>query len=249
MIKAIVVDDEVKNREGLSKMISQFCHYVDAVGEAESVDAAIELIDEHNPELVFLDIEMPEKNGFALLEHYDEPEFQVIFTTAHAEYAIKAIKLAALDYLLKPVNLNELKVAVEKAIREAANNDQDERLSILKESRGQGDFKFQRIALPTSEGVEFYTISDILRCEADRAYCRFHMSNKQAIIVSKPLSDFEDMLQECNFMRIHKSNMVNMSHVRKYVKGRGGYVVLTDGSHVDVSVRRKDEVMKALGIN
>ncbi|MEQ9188749.1 MAG: LytTR family DNA-binding domain-containing protein, partial [Cryomorphaceae bacterium] len=240
---------EVKNREGLARMINQFCHDVNVVGEADGVDAAIGLIDEHHPELVFLDIEMPGKNGFSLLEHYEDPKFQVIFTTAHAEYAIKAIKFAALDYLLKPVNLNELKVAVEKAIRQVDDGGNDERLSVLKESRGQGEFKFQRIALPTAEGVEFYTISDILRCEADRAYCRFHMVSKQAIIVSKPLSDFEDMLQECNFMRIHKSNMVNMSQVKKYVKGRGGYVVLTDGSHVDVSVRRKEEVMKALGIN
>ena len=230
-------------------MIGQFCHDVEVVGMADGVDPAIKLIDDQHPDLVFLDIEMPEKNRFALLEHYSEPDFQVIFTTAHAEYAIKAIKFAALDYLLKPVNLNELKVAVERAIQQANNSSNDERLSILKESRGQGEFNFQLIALPTSEGVEFYTISDILRCEADRAYCKFFLTDNKSVMVSKPLSDFEDMLRECNFMRIHKSNMVNMAHVRKYIKGRGGYVVLIDGSHVDVSVRRKDEVMKALGIN
>ena len=248
-MKAVVVDDEVKNREGLAKMISQFCHDVEVVGIAEGVDEAIEIIDSHQPGLVFLDIEMPEKNGFALLEHYDSPDFQVIFTTAHAEYAIKAIKFAALDYLLKPVNLNELKIAVEKAIKEAPHADQSERLSLLKENRGQGDFKFQRIALPTSEGVEFYDIPNILRCEADRSYCKFYFTEKKSVVVSKPLSEFEDLLQECNFLRIHKSNMVNMGHVTKYVKGRGGYVVLSDGSHVDVSVRRKDELMDALGIH
>lgn len=249
MIQAIVVDDEVKNREGLAKMISQFCHDVEVVGMADGVDAAIKLIDKHHPTLVFLDIEMPEKNGFALLEHYDQPDFQVIFTTAHAEYAIKAIKFPALDYLLKPVNINELKIAVEKAINEASSPDQRDRLNVLKESRNKGDFKFQKIVLPTSDGVEFYTIANILRCEADRAYCRFYLTDGQVVIVSKPLSEFEDLLEECNFVRIHKSNMVNMIHVTKYVKGRGGYVILEDGSHVDVSVRRKEVLMKALGLH
>jgi two-component system LytT family response regulator len=248
MIAAIVVDDEVRNRESLAKMITQFCHDVHVVGQADGVAQAIELIDFHEPELVFLDIEMPDSNGFALLEHYESPNFQVIFTTAHAEYAIKAIKFAALDYLLKPVNLNELKVAVEKAIRDRLHSDMQQRLTLLKESRGQGEFQFQRIALPTVEGVEFFSIERILRVEADRSYCRFFMDDGRFVTVSKPMSEFEDLLVECNFLRIHKSHMVNMSHVKKYVKGRGGYVVLSDGAHLDVSVRKKDELLKALGI-
>lgn len=252
MISAIVVDDEVKNRELLAKMISQFCHNVNVVGQAESVDVAISLIDEFEPDLVFLDIEMPDKNGFALLEHYENPKFQVIFTTAHAEYAIKAIKFAALDYLLKPVNLNELKIAVEKAAIEAERPERDrmlsDRFAILRESRGQGNFNFQKIALPSADGLEFYSIAKILRCEADRAYCRFYFESGESVLVSKPLSEFEDLLQECDFFRVHKSNMINLNHVKKYVKGRGGYVILSDGSHVDVSARKKDELMAVLGI-
>ena len=253
MIKAIVVDDEVKNREGLSKMISQFCHDVEVCATAESVEMAIDEIEKHDPDLVFLDIEMPEQNGFELLEQIESPKFQVIFTTAHAEYAIKAIKFAALDYLLKPINLNELKAAVERAVNRASNPIKDnrlkERLSVLSESRTKGNFSFQKIALPSSEGLEFYNISKILRCEADRAYCKFYLDSGNSVLVSKPLSEFEDLLSECNFFRIHKSNMINLDHVTKYVKGRGGYVILSDGSHADVSARRKDELMNVLGIS
>lgn len=253
MIKAIVVDDEVKNREGLAKMISQFCHDVQVCAISESVDDALNQIEKHDPDLVFLDIEMPDQNGFELLEKIQSPRFQVIFTTAHAEYAIKAIKFAALDYLLKPINLNELKIAVEKVAGQSKNPTSTahlkERLSVLSESRNKGNFSFQKIALPSAEGLEFYNISTILRCEADRAYCRFYLDSGKSVLVSKPLSEFEDLLTECNFFRIHKSNMINLDHVAKYVKGRGGYVILSDGSHADVSARRKDELMSVLGIS
>lgn len=251
MIEAIIVDDEVKNRQGLAKMLDQFCPDVKLVGLAEGVDKAIKLIKEHDPAIVFLDIEMPEKNGFDLLEHFENPRFEVIFTTAHADYAIKAIKFAALDYLLKPVNINELKVAVEKAIKQIDGRNErgpDERISILRDNRDDKNFNFKRIALPSSNGLEFYKVDGIIRCEADRSYCKFHLASGDKVMVSKPLSEFEELLEECQFFRIHKSNMVNLNHVVRYVKGRGGYVVLTDGNHVDVSARRKEELMRKLGI-
>lgn len=250
MLKAIIVDDEEKNREGLAKMIDQFCHDVAVVGKAESASAAKKAIQEHQPDLVFLDIEMPGGNGFSLLEEMPNPNFQVIFTTAHADYAIKAIKFAALDYLLKPININELKTAVEKAIINM-NAAQDgsllkKKIEVLKDNRKNEGFDFEKIALPTSDGIDFYEIREILRCEADRAYCKFHMLNGQKVVVSKPLKEFEDLLEECNFFRVHKSNMINLNQIKKYVKGKGGYLILSDDSHVDVSVRRKEALMDVL---
>ena len=250
MLKAIIVDDEEKNREGLARMIDQFCHDVAVVGKAESASAAKKAIQEHQPDLVFLDIEMPGGNGFSLLEEMPNPNFQVIFTTAHADYAIKAIKFAALDYLLKPININELKTAVEKAIinMNAAQGGSllKKKIEVLKDNRKNEGFDFEKIALPTSDGIDFYEIREILRCEADRAYCKFHMLNGQKVVVSKPLKEFEDLLEECNFFRVHKSNMINLNQIKKYVKGKGGYLILSDDSHVDVSVRRKEALMDVL---
>ncbi|MFI5204707.1 MAG: LytR/AlgR family response regulator transcription factor [Flavobacteriales bacterium] len=249
MITAVIVDDEEKNREGLAKMLDQFCPDVRVVGKAENISSAKEIIQQEKPQVVFLDIEMPGGDGFSLIEEFEKPDFQVIFTTAHAAYAIKAIKFAALDFLLKPININELKVAIEKAIANYTNKTDTglkQKINVLRENRTNDKFDFQKIALPTIDGIEYYAINMILRCEADRAYCKFYLSTGKQILVSKPLSEFEDLLTECNFFRIHKSNMVNLNHIKKYVRGSGGYVVLSDDSHVDVSVRRKEELMSIL---
>ncbi len=250
MVNALIVDDEQNNREALAKMLDQFCPDVHVVDKVGSVAEAIESIGNHDPKIVFLDVEMPGGNGFTLLEQIDNPNFHVIFTTAHAAYAVKAIKFAALDYLLKPINLNELKVATEKAIK-SINNGQSEgdkarKIEVLRDNRTKESFDFSKIALPTIDGIEFYKVDDILRCEADRSYCKFYLNDGKSIVVSKPLKEYEDLLSECNFFRIHKSNMVNLGHVTKYVKGKGGYVVLTDGSHVGVSHRKKDDLMNIL---
>lgn len=249
MITALIVDDEEKNRETLAKMFDMFCPDVKVIGKAEDANSAYEIIQKDKPQVVFLDIEMPGGDGFSLIEKFDTIDFQIIFTTAHAAYAIKAIKFAALDYLLKPINLNELKVAVEKAIANKdskSNLELDKKIEVLKDNRVNNNFEFQKIALSTLEGIEYYSIDQILRCEADRAYCKFHFVGGKQILVSKPLSEFEELLNECNFYRVHKSNMVNLAHIKKYVRGAGGYVILSDDSHVDVSVRRKEDLMVVL---
>ncbi len=248
-VTALIVDDEYKNRESLAKLIDQFCYGVEVIGQSENVKSAKEFIDNNKPQIVFLDIEMPGGNGFTLLEKFKNPEFQLIFTTAHADYAIKAIKFAALDYLLKPINVNELKIAVEKAIQNISSDKNDslnKKIDVLKVNQQNEGFNFKKIALPSLDGIEFYEIEEILRCEADRAYCKFYLINGKRITVSKSLREFEDLLNECNFFRVHKSNMINLSHIKKYVKGKGGYVVLSDDSHVDVSVRKKEMLMEVL---
>ena len=251
MLKALIVDDEIKNRETLDKMLSQFCPEVELVDKVNSVAAALESISFHQPDLVFLDIEMPGGNGFQLLEQLEQPGFEVVFTTAHADYAIKAIKFAALDYLLKPINIKELKAAVEKAVEkraggESQQNVTEKKYEVLKNNIGTDDFKFTKIALPTLDGIDFIEVDEILRCEASRSYSNFYLRDGSKIVVSKALKEFEDLLTECNFFRVHKSNMINLQYITKYVKGKGGYVVMEDGSNVDVSVRRKEDLLKKL---
>ena len=202
--------------------------------------------------IVFLDIEMPNGNGFTLFDKVNDPNFYVIFTTAHADYAIKAIKFAALDYLLKPINLTELKSGIEKVaskMREVNGGilENSQRYEVLRTNHKEGiSFDFKKIALPTSEGLEFYQVKDILRCEANRAYCTFHFMGKKRIIVSKSLKEYESILSDANFFRVHKSNMVNVSHISKYLKGKGGQVILSDGSLVNVAVRKKEGLLKVL---
>lgn len=248
MIRSLIVDDEEKSRETLKKMVQNFCQDVEVVGEAASVAEAVDIIDEENPDVVFLDVEMPGGNGFTLLEKYDKPPFQVIFTTAHDLYAINAIKFAALDYLLKPVNIKELQEAVSKVEKSEEDDEiRIEQYEALKSNLSQTDKKFTKIALPTSEGIDFFEADDIIRAEADRAYSNFFIKGGKKIMISKPLKEYEALLEECNFFRIHKSHMVNLNHLKKYVKGKGGYVIMDDESYVDVSVRRKEALLTRIG--
>lgn len=250
MITCVIVDDEKHVRESLTKMLEMFCPNVSIKGVATNIKEAKELILEKKPHLVFLDVEMPSGSGFDLLESLDKIDFKVVFTTAHAVYAIKAIKYAAMDYLLKPINVDELKDAVSKCAEHQLDTDAyQKQAEVLKSNRQAENFAFSKIALPTSDGIEFFDLEDIIRCEADRAYCKFHLTNNKKIHISKPMSEYEEILSQTNFLKVHKSNIVNLNHVVKYVKGKGGDLVMTDGTLVNVAVRRKDEVVQALGIN
>jgi two-component system, LytTR family, response regulator len=250
-ISCIIVDDEIQNQEVLARMLDQFCPTVEVLGRAPSVDEAILLIDKFKPKIVFLDVEMPGGSGFTLFDRITKPTFFTIFTTAHADYAIRAIKIAALDFLLKPINLTELRIAVEKVaerLRNQSENDQTntKKIEVLNANKRGNNFEFKKIALPTTEGLEFYLVKDILRCEADRAYCIFHLTGKRRIVVSKSLKEYVDILEEASFFRVHKSNMVNVQHITKYIRGKGGHVLLNDGSLVAVAVRKKEELLAVL---
>jgi two-component system LytT family response regulator len=231
-------------------MIEMFCPTVKIMGTAANIVQAKALIDETNPELVFLDVEMPGGSGFDLLQSLGNVNFRVVFTTAHAAYAIKAIKYAAMDYLLKPISIGELKGAINKLEEESQKKNQtNEQIGVLNSNWQNENFNFTRIALPTPEGLEFFETKNIVRCEADRAYCMFYLNDKRKIHISKSMSGYEDILTQANFLKVHKSSMVNLSHVKKYIKGKGGFLVMSDGSNVDVAMRRKDAVMQALKIS
>ncbi|NAY91302.1 response regulator [Muricauda sp. JGD-17] len=248
-IGAIIVDDEERHHETLGKMLDNFCPSIEILGDAYNVDEAVGLIHEKNPQIIFLDIEMPGGNGFTLFDHFEEPPFEVIFTTAHDLYAINAIKYAALDYLMKPVNIKELQDAVARAtkvIGKKENTTSTEKINVLKSNLRLEDQRFTKIALPSSDGIDFIEAEAIIRAEAERSYSNFYLQNGKKILVSKPLKEYEALLEQCNFFRVHKSHMINLTHLEKYVKGKGGYVIMNDGSHVDVSVRKKDDLLNRL---
>lgn len=227
-------------------MLSEFCPQVQLAGEAGNADTGKKMILDKKPQLVFLDIEMPYGNGFDLLNDLMPIDFEVIFVTAFDKYLLQALKYSALDFLLKPVNIEELKNAVKNAEIRIHKNLINQQLSILLENfRKESSLK--KIAIPTAEGFDFISVSDIVRCEAMGSYTRIHFNNSQKVLVSKPLKDYESLLPEDIFFRIHNSHLINLNYIKKYNRGRGGVVELEDGSVIEVAVRRKEEFLKRFG--
>ena len=250
-LSCVIVDDEPQNQQVLAKMIDKFCPFLEIAGIASTTNQAAELIEHYSPDIVFLDIEIPRENGFTLFDKVNAEKFQVIFTTAHADYAIKAIKFAALDYLLKPISLTELRASIEKASEKQRSkfgevSSTQEQINFMNENSNGINFDFQKIALPTDTGLSFYNLKDILRCQADKAYCIFHFVDGKRLVVSKCLKEYEGLLAESNFLRVHKSNMINLTHVDKYIKGNAGTIILSDKSRIDVSVRKKKYLLEAM---
>ena len=246
MLKAIIIDDEYDSREALRMAVEKYCEEVEIVASCESPEAGLSAIQTLRPDLIFLDIQMPHMSGFDLLNRIDPIDFEVIFVTAYDRYAIKAIKFSALDYLLKPVDIDELLTAVQRVRKKAhdavAVNHYKSIIENVK-SHGQG---LGKLAIPTVDGIIFVKIKEITYCEADRNYTILYFSNQEKIIVSKTLKEFESILEDKNFFRVHNSYLINLQHIQKYIKGEGGYVILSDGSHVDVSRRKKEEFLKIL---
>ncbi len=244
MIKAIIIDDEIHCLDTLSILLKDYCPQVQLQGQCRSAKQGIEAIEKFKPDLVFLDIEMPVMNGFELLEQVDEIFFAVIFTTSYDQYAIKAIHCSALDYLLKPIDPTELKHAVKK-VEEQRHLPMAEQFQILlKQIHGKNN-SFNKIAVPTAEGFELIPADKILYFEANDNYTHLFLKNRNKIIACRTLKEMEEQIQEfTSFLRVHNSYMVNLNEVTKYVRGEGGYLVMSDGSSVNVSRSRKDKLFK-----
>ena len=243
MLKAIIIDDERHARESIKLILEKHHANVEILGMAESVAEAIIKIKEFHPDLIFLDIDMPDGNGFEVIEAFDNPDFEVIFVTAYGNYAIKAIKISALDYIVKPIEPSELLDAVHKAhVKKQNPGTTHKQLKIFKDQNKK--VNTDKVVLPTEEGYVFVELKDIIRCEADSNYTKFYLSNGSKILVSRTLKEYDDILSENSFFRIHNSHLINLSHVRRYLKGKGGFVILSDGSSVEVSVRKKSEFLE-----
>jgi len=248
MIKVLLIDDEEKARNILHYFLTTLLPEIGEVRQADSVDNAVATLKDFTPDIVFLDIEMPNKNGFDFLLEVNKPSFDVIFTTAYNQYAIQAIRFSALDYLLKPVDPDELKNAIQRYLEKKESTDQKEQLfNNLVQNIEQKDIKDFKIAVPSSDGVHFFVVDDILRLEADSSYTNIHLVNQRPFLASKTLKHFEEMLEDFNFIRTHKSHLVNSKHITR-ISNDKEFVLLTDGSKVEVARRKKDEVQQQLHI-
>lgn len=246
MAKALIIDDEEKSRVTLENLVTRHCPEIAIAGLCDSVETAIPAIAKHQPELLFLDIEMPFENGFSLFEKIKNPSFGVIFTTAYDQYAIKAIRFSALDYLLKPIDVTDLKNAVgrffeHQASPSATTPDYNLLLAALKMKH-----KSAKIAVPTFDGLQMIDAGDIVKCTADESYTHIKLTDGSKLLVSRILKEFEELLSDYNFFRVHNSSLINLAHVRKYIKGDGGYVIMSDNETVEVSRRKKNELLSKL---
>ncbi|MBS1563800.1 MAG: response regulator transcription factor [Bacteroidetes bacterium] len=245
MIKAIVVDDEPYACQALVTLLERHCPDVMVDAVCNSAAAAISAIREKTPQLVFLDIEMPHMNGFELLETLAPVRFHVVFTTSYDQYAIRAIRFSALDYLLKPVDAEELKAAVRKAT-ERFSPYLPQQLESLLFKLYQPMSTVNRIALPTMEGLQMIPVDTILYCTANSNYTTLTLKDRQKLVVSRTLKEIEEMLEDYPFLRVHHSCLVNLNEVKKYTRGEGGSLSMSDGSVVDVSRSRKEMLLKKL---
>lgn len=248
MINAIIVEDEHHSVEALKSILLEYCPQVKVYGVFDSVHTtALELI-RQSPDLIFLDIKLTDGYSLELLDKINHERTSIIFITAYDEFAIKAIKFSALDYLLKPINIKELIQAVDKAQKHVKLHDDFTRVNFLMNNISNNG-KFTQIALPTNTGFNFIEIKNIIRLEADGSYTNVYYLPKEKVLVTRPLKEYEQLLQHENFFRTHHSHLVNLLHIKKYVKGTGGYLVMSDGSSVDVAARRKEDLLKVLHIH
>ena len=237
-ISALVVDDEKNGRENLSGMIKNYCPQVKIVADANSVAQAIVEIQDHQPQLIFLDIEMPGGNGFQLLDHFKDFPFEVIFVTAYDNYAIKAIRFSASDYILKPINLNDLIIAVEKVSQRIRHQNENERIrQLYLNTLHPTDPK---IGLATGDRVEFVEVKSIIRCQGECNYTNLYFTDKKPLLVAKSLIEFEELLGEYNFIRVHKTHLINLNHVASFNRNDVGILTMSNGDKVSISRRRKD---------
>lgn len=245
MITATIVDDEPFCCESLATLIERYCPDVKILDICYSAANALQSIARKKPDILFLDIEMPLMNGFELLEKLPEIDFKLIFTTSYDQYAIKAIRFSAFDYLLKPIEREELKKAVQKAEAQMTHP-LPQQIEILLQKLNHPSLPVNKIAIPTMEGLQMIFVDSIISCQADSNYTILYLKNKQKITASRTLKEIEEMLEGYSFARVHHSYLVNINEVEKYIKGEGGYMLMSDGTTVDVSRSRKEMLLKKL---
>ncbi|MCB0736726.1 MAG: response regulator transcription factor [Bacteroidetes bacterium] len=242
-MKALIVDDEAKARRILENLLTTHCPDVEIVGMADDVPSAVKAVHQHKPDLLFLDIEMPGYTGFQLIDFFDKIEFDIIFTTAYSEYALKAFEVSAIDYLLKPIQIEQLIHAVERA---SLKNDafKLEKMEALRQNLQTGG-QVAKIALPVSDGLLFVKPDEIEYLKAESSYTSIYLTNGKSLLVSKTLKEFEKLITNPQFMRVHRSYFVNLNHVRQYVRTEGGHLEMDNGDIVYFSKDKRDELLDA----
>ncbi|MDT8393361.1 MAG: LytTR family DNA-binding domain-containing protein [Bacteroidales bacterium] len=246
MIRGIIVEDEKHSRETLTGMLERYCKNVEVIAEAESYRSGLELIRKYSPDVVFLDIQMPDGSGFRLLEELDTINFAIIFTTAFDQFAIKAIKYSALDYLLKPIDADELVNAIKKVEQKLNKSEVNDNIRVLLENIRLKENDPHKIVLSTSEKIHIIETDQILRCESDNYYTNFFLTDGKNILISKTLKENEELLSDHNFIRPHKSHLVNVKYIKGFLKNDGGYIEMTDGSRIPVSRRKREKIIEII---
>ncbi len=249
LYNALIIEDEKKASESLRYLLQANHHEINVVKVCESVSGSLDFLKKNTIDLAFMDICIQDGTSFDILSQLSSVEFKIIFTTAHDEYALRAIKLSALDYLLKPIDAEELRTAIQKFINARFDHDQHkQQLHLLYDHLVSSEQDKGMVAIPTLDGFTIVQIQDIIRCEAQSNYTEVFLKNKIKFTTSRTLKEYEELFTPHNFFRIHNSHLINLHHLRKYVRGKGGYVILSDEKELEVSVRRKEGFLNRLGM-
>ncbi len=243
MIRCIIIEDEKKSRETLTGLIERYCTGIEIIAQADGYRTGIKAIREHNPDVIFLDIQMPDGSGFKLLEDLKEINFEVIFTTAYDQFAIKAIKYSAIDYLLKPIVPEELTSAVEKVKQKKQKGKINKNINVLSGNLKKSEKESHKIILSTAEKIHIVDTDEILRCQSDNYYTMFYFTNGSRLLISKTLKEHEELLSDHNFVRPHKSHLINLKYLRSFNRNEGGYIVMSDESKIPVSRRKREKII------
>lgn len=244
-LRAILIDDEPSSLQNLQQKLKEFCPDVDIVAAVQKSEEAILLIRQHKPDVIFLDIEMPRMNGFRMLDELGEYDFDIIFTTAYNHYAVDAIRISAFDYLTKPVGIKDLQNAVERLSKHRKSHTRD-KMELLRSSLSSVKSQDEKIAVPTGDGLEFIIIKTIVHIESNSNYSKLFFADGKNLLVTKLLGEFEEILTPYNFFRIHNSHLINLSYLKRYIRGEGGQVVMQNGVVIDVARRKKEEFLKLI---
>ena len=253
MITAVLIDDDKHLRKGLKALLERYTNEINIIGEAESVKTGIALLEKKQPQVIFLDIHLSDGTGFDILEKMAQRKGKttshIVFITAHEQYAVKAFKFSALDFILKPVDPEELQNTIDKIKQVSGKNNSFEHIDLLLENIRKKVDNFKRIALSTSDGIHLFEVSDIIRCEAKVNYTEFFIKNHKPVLISKTLKEYEELLTEHGFERVHQSHLINLSYLKSYIKTDGGYVIMADNSTIPIAQSKKErlqELIKAL---
>jgi two-component system LytT family response regulator len=244
-LKTILIDDELPSLQNLEQKITEFCPDVKILASTQKPEEAIKLIELHRPDVIFLDIEMPRMNGFKMLEEINEKDFDIVFTTAYNLYAIDAVRISAFDYLVKPVAVKDLQNCVARLFKDQSKQT-PEKLDVLRQNLSDSRSQNDKITISTNEGIEFIEIKEIMRIESSSNYSKIFFKDGRSLLVTKLLKDFEEILLPYRFYRIHNSHLINLSYIKKYVRGDGGQVVMQNDEVIDVARRKKEEFLKLI---
>lgn len=240
-ITCIIIEDEVDTRKLLKSLLEDYCENVQVLAEAGNVQDGVAMIKKHQPQLVFLDIAMPKESGFSLYKYFEEINFEVIFTTAFSQYAIKALKLAALDYLMKPINLEELMESLERFRTQTKKLTSKENYSLIEKNAQSPNH--QKIALACSDGYTFVPIDQIVRCQSEKSYTLFIIKDQEDIWTSRNLGEYATILQQYGFKRVHRSHLINPTYVKKFIRGKSPILIMDDDTQISISASKRDTLL------